>query len=151
MRRILRIIIIVIVLSVLITGGILYARFQQEQADAAQSAVNVEDEIVVSTSDLTVTVNATGAITPIQQLPLAFDISAPVKEILVKAGQPVKKGDILARLDTPDLDNAVANAQLGLAAQQASYDALTRPARDVDVAVAEAALKAAQAQAGAAT
>lgn len=151
MRRVLRIIITVVVLSTLITGGILYAHFQQEQADAAQSAVNVEDETDVTKSDLTVTVNATGAITPLQQLPLAFDISAPVKEILVKAGQSVKKGDILARLDAPDLDNAVANAQLGLAAQQASFDALTRPARDVDIAVAEAALKAAQAQAGAAT
>ncbi len=151
MRRILRIIIVVVVLGVLVSGGILYAQFQNAQAEAQSAAVKIEDQTVVVKSDLTVTVNATGAITPIQQLPLAFDFSAPVKEILVKEGQPVKKGDILARLDAPDLENAVANAQLGLAAQQASYNALTRPARDVDIAVAEAALKAAQAQAGAAT
>ncbi len=151
MRRILRIIITVIVLAVLVSGGILYTRFQAAQAEAEQSVVKVEDETVVAKSDLTVTVNATGSITPLQQLPLAFDLSAHVKEILVKEGQLVKKGDILARLDAADLDNAVANAQLALAAQQVSYDALTRPARDVDIAVAEAALKAAQAQAGAAT
>lgn len=151
MRRILRIIITVIVLSVMVSIGILYAQFQSAQAEAQNAAVKVEDEAVVAKTDLTVTVNATGVITPQQQLPLAFDFSAPVKEIWVKDGQYVKKGDILARLDAPDLENTVANAQLGLAAQQASYDALTRPARDVDIAVAEAALKAAQAQAGAAT
>ena len=151
MRRIIRIIITVFVLSLLVSIGILYVRFQNTQAEAEQSAVRVEDETIVTKSDLTVTVSATGAITPNQQLPLAFDFSAPVKEIMVKIGQPVKKGDILARLSAPDLDNAVANAQLALAAQQVSYDALIRPARDVDIAVAEAALKAAQAQAGAAT
>ncbi len=151
MRRVLRIIITVILLAILVSVGILYAQFQNAQAEAQNAAVKVEDETVVARTDLTVTVNATGAITPFQQLPLAFDFNAPVKEILAKEGQFVKKGDILARLDAPDLENAVANAQLGLAAQQASYDALTRPARDVDIAVAEAALKAAQAQAGAAT
>jgi HlyD family secretion protein len=151
MKRILRIIIVVIVLSVLVSAGILYVQFQNEQAAAQAATVKVEDQITVAKSDLTVTVNATGSITPVQQLSLAFGFSAPVKEILVKEGQSVQKGDILARLDAPDLENAVANAQLGLSAQQASYDALTRPARDVDIAVAEAALKAAQAQAGAAT
>jgi HlyD family secretion protein len=151
MRRLLRIIVIGTVLGILVSAGILYARFQSTQTQAEQSVVTVEDEIDVTKSNLTVTVNATGAITPLQQLPLAFDVSAPVKEILVKEGQTVKKGDVLARLDTPDLDNTVSNAQLTLAAQQASYDALTRPARDVDIAAAEAALKVAQAQAGAAT
>jgi len=151
MKRVLRIFVIVVVLSALVSAGIFYAQYQIAQAEAQNSAVKVEDEIVVAKSDLTVTVNATGAITPQQQLPLAFDFSAPVKEILVKEGQHVKKGDVLARLDAPDLENAVANAQLALSSQQASYDALTRPARDVDIAVAEAALKAAETQAGAAT
>ncbi len=151
MKRILRIIIIIICLSVFVSASILYVQFQNAQAVAQAASVKVEDEILVTKSDLTVTVNATGAITPLQQLPLAFGFSAPVKEILVKEGQPVQKGDVLARLDAPDFENALANAQLALSGQQASYDALTRPARDVDIAVAEAALKAAQAQAGAVT
>ncbi len=93
MRRILRIIsITVIVLAVLVSGGILYTRFRAAQAEAEQSVVKVEDETVVAKGDLTVTVNATGSIAPLQQLPLAFDLSAHVKEILVKEGQLVKKG-----------------------------------------------------------
>lgn len=151
MKRVLRIIVTVVILAVLISGGILYTRLQSAQAEAESSIVKVEDETIAAKIDLLVTVNATGALTPVQQLPLSFDFSAPVKEILVEEGQFVKKGDILARLDAPDLGNAIANAQVALASQQASYDALTRPARDVDIAVAEAALKAAQAQAGAAT
>ena len=106
MRRILRIVIIVVVLAILVSAGILYAQFQSSQTEAQQSAVKIEDEIVAAKSDLTVTVNATGAITPQQQLALGFDFSAPVKEISVKEGQLVKKGDILARLDAPDLENA---------------------------------------------
>ncbi|MBI1280241.1 MAG: HlyD family efflux transporter periplasmic adaptor subunit [Anaerolineaceae bacterium] len=150
MRRILRIFIIIVVLSLLVSGGIFYAQYQNAQTAAQGTVVKIEDETIVVKSDLTVTVNATGSITPQQQLPLAFDISAPVKQIFIKEGQSVKKGDVLARLDAPELENAVANAQLALAAQQAAYDALTRPARDVDIAVAEAALRAAQAQAGSA-
>ncbi len=151
MRRVIRTFLIIVVLGIIISVGIMYARVQIEQSNNEASAVTVEDERIVAKDNLTVTVNATGSITPLQQISLTFDLSAPVKEILVKEGQTVKMGAVLARMDSPELENALENAQLGFAAQQVSFDALTRPAREVDIAVAEAALIAAQAQAGSAS
>ncbi len=151
MRRAIRIFATVIILAVLISAGIFYVSFQGGLISNQQPIVTVEDEFVIAKGNLVVTVSATGSITPVEQLPLTFDFSAPVREILVKAGQSVKAGDVLARLDAPDLENALATAQLGLTAQQSSYDALTRPARDVDIAVAEAAVISAQSQAASAS
>lgn len=151
MGKALRIIVIALVLGSVISVGIIYVLFQSGPMSNQLPSITIEDQVVVGTTDLIVTVSATGAITPVEQLALTFDFSAPVREILVKEGQLVKAGDVLARLDSPDLENALANAQLGLTAQQVSYDALTRPAREVDIAVAEAAVAAAQAQAASAS
>jgi HlyD family secretion protein len=100
---------------------------------------------VVETGDLTVTVSATGSVAPARQVPLAFELSAPVIEVLVETGDVVSAGDVLARLDTFDYEAAVLDARSGLELQQLAFDALIAPPRDVDVAVAEAALRAAQA------
>lgn len=149
MRRLVRIVIVVVVLSVLAVAVVGYLQTQSNRAVAQAPAV--EDETVVGLSDMTVTVSATGAITPIQQVGLAFELSSPVNEILVHDGQAVKAGDVLARLDASELAAALTNAQIALAAQQATFDALITPAREVDIAAAEASLTAAQAQAGAAS
>ncbi|MBC7810574.1 MAG: HlyD family efflux transporter periplasmic adaptor subunit [Burkholderiales bacterium] len=125
---------------------------------AAQAAMNAQalsaeiiDESVAEVDDLSVTVSATGTILPNRQTPLNFAIIAPVREVLVQEGQSVHEGDVLARLDTFDLEISLRNAEIGMQQQQVAYDEIVAPPRDVDVAVAEAALAAAQAQAGAAS
>ncbi len=60
-------------------------------------------------------------------------------------GQWVEAGDVLARLDTDDLETALRNAEISLRMQQVSYEQLTAPAREVDVEAAQAAVDAAQA------
>jgi HlyD family secretion protein len=104
----------------------------------------------VDVQEMLVTVSGTGPVSPARQVSLVFELNAPVSEILVQEGQPVRAGDALARLDVADLQLAVQQAQLNLDSQQASYDALTAPPRDVDIAAAEAAIQAAQAQSAAA-
>lgn len=100
--------------------------------------ITVSDTTVVQEGSLTITLNATGSIEPLQQLDLAFEISAPVTEVLVSEGQQVKAGDVLARLDPTDIESSLRNAQISLAQAQAAYDNLTQPPRDVDIAVAQA-------------
>lgn len=149
MRRLLRIILTTVVLSAIIVGGVVF--FQYQQATSVVTPVSeVTDSIEVQQGNLSLTVSATGSITPIREVPLVFEYSAPVAEIRVQEGDVIKQGDVLALLDAPDLMNAFRNAELSLASQQNSYLALTTPARDVDIAVAEAALQAAQAQTNAA-
>lgn len=143
-----RILLILLVLALL--GGGAFFLFQSNQPVAAQTESLIEDEIRVDVRDMLVTVSGTGPVSPIRQVGLVFELNTPVTEILVQEGQPVRAGDVLARLDTADLQLAVQQAQLNLDAQQTSYDALTAPPRDVDIAAAEASVQAAQAQAAAA-
>jgi len=148
MRRILRIFITVAVLSTLtvIAIGYLHAR---QMADA-QASVQILAETTVTRGNLTLSVSGTGTVTPIRQVALRFEASAPVSEIRVSDGQAVSKGDVLARLDTADIAAALQNAQIALQSQQTAYNALTAPARAVDVAAVQASLTAAQAAANAA-
>ncbi|MEZ4666687.1 MAG: efflux RND transporter periplasmic adaptor subunit [Anaerolineae bacterium] len=148
MRRVLWLSIRIVALSTLVLVGYFLLQLRSTNSEPTVSSV-VEDSLVVSEGDLTVTVSGTGSLTPIRQVQLAFELSAPVKDLFVQEGQPVKAGEILATLDSADLQNAVMNAEISLASQRATYDGLSAPPRDVDIAVAEAALKAAQAQAGA--
>jgi HlyD family secretion protein len=111
---------------------------------------NIIDQTTVIQTDLRVTVNATGEIDPVRSVPLTFGLLAPVSEVLVAEGQTVHAGDVLARLDTSDLELGVRSAEISLQQQQVRYDQLTAPARDVDIAVAQSAVNVAQASANAA-
>jgi HlyD family secretion protein len=150
--RFIRNIVIVVVLVVIAIGvfqGVLNGGVTAQEAGQPNSLI--QDETVVTVSDLEVTVNATGTILPARTVSLAFEMSSlPVREVLVQEGQYVKKGDVLARLDADDLEMSLRNAQLGLELQQLVYDAMVAPPRDVDIAVAEAAVSAAQASVNAA-
>lgn len=151
MRRIIRICTTVIVLSLVAIVAIQFLQFQQTLAQAADQTSIIQDEVTVVMSDLSVTVTGTGPISPLRQVPLVFEFTAPVSEILVKEGAVVQQGDILARLDTTDLDVSLVNAQIALQSQQVAYDGLLAPPREVDIEAAQAAVTVAQAQAGAAS
>jgi HlyD family secretion protein len=150
MRRLIRWILIIVVVGGIVYGASQAMRARQAARADQQTAKAVEDSTVVQKGELQVTVTGTGPISPLRQVSLSFEISAPVREVLVKEGQAVKAGDVLARLDTSDLENSLTNAQIALEQQKVAYDALTAPARPEDIAVAKAALAAAQASASAA-
>ena len=95
-------------------------------------------------------VAAEGKLLPLQTATLSFNTNGAVAEILVKEGDTVKAGDVIARLSNAALKTALAEAEAALAvitANQASY----RAALPSQIAVAEAEIKAAQAQAAGAS
>lgn len=84
----------------------------------------------------------------IRQVDLAFNGNQRIAEILVEEGQPVVRGQLLARLETDRLEHQVARAEAQVAAQRqvlAALEAGTRPEEirkaraDVEAAAAEAA------------
>ncbi len=147
MRSALRILVIMVVLGVLVLGGL---QWVQSQSGPPEEADFIQDETEVTTADLSVTVSGTGTLTPIREVELSFETSGIVQEILVEEGQSVSVGDILARLDTTDLEAAVRDAEIALELQQVIYQSLIAPPRPEDIEAAEAALNAARAQVGAA-
>ncbi|MBC8100693.1 MAG: HlyD family efflux transporter periplasmic adaptor subunit [Armatimonadetes bacterium] len=142
-RRILRILLTVVVLSALVIIALQVINVASVN-NAPETVDEIIDETVIEPGDLAVTVSGTGAIAPAQQVALVFELASPVTEVLVQAGDVVQQGDVLARLDSTDFQAALDDAQLALDSAQLAYDALTAPPREVDLAVAEAALVAAQ-------
>ncbi len=154
MTRNTRILSVIIVLATVL-GTMVLPAVQAQQATQTPSSnpaggPQVVDETTTQVQDMTVTVSATGTVIPSHKVNLGFEVSAPVAEIMVKEGQTVKAGDILARLDTSEVSQALQNAQVALQSQQVAYNGLTAPPRDVDIAAAKSAIAAAQAAAGAA-
>jgi HlyD family secretion protein len=76
---------------------------------------------------------------------VGFKIAGHVTQRLVDEGDSVKKGQLIANLETTDLQLDVANANAQLLAAQATLAQLTNGSRPQDVSVAQAALRSAEA------
>ncbi|MBP1765351.1 MAG: secretion protein HlyD family protein [Firmicutes bacterium] len=74
-----------------------------------------------------------------------FKIAGNVIQRLVDEGETVKKGQVIAKLETADLELDVANANAQLAAAQATLAQLTNGSRIQDVSAAQAGLRSAEA------
>ncbi|MGQ9902980.1 MAG: efflux RND transporter periplasmic adaptor subunit [Anaerolineae bacterium] len=112
---------------------------------AAQSSSAPGRTATVVRGTLLSTVNATGNIQPEAEVRLGFQQPGRVVELAVEVGSVVKQGDLIARLDTADLELALAQAKTGLIVANAAYSRTVEGARAGDIKAAEAALNAAQA------
>jgi len=97
--------------QLLLAGGLLLTACARPGASgdaAAQRTARLE------TGTLTATVNATGNIEPEAEIRLSFQQAGTVAEVFFERGQAVRKGDVIAKLDTVDLELALAQAQASL-------------------------------------
>ena len=98
---------------------------------------------VGATADETL-ISATGKVLPSRWANLGFAASGVVKEVLVVEGQQVNAGAPLARLDLPEVEGAVAQAEATVALARAQLARLESGARPVELRGAEVAVEAAQ-------
>jgi HlyD family secretion protein len=73
----------------------------------------------VTRGDMTVKVTATGTLQPVNQVEVGTEISGTVKSVLVDFNDQVKKGEVLARLDTDQLQAHLRQAEAEKALAQA--------------------------------
>ena len=99
----------------------------------------------VSRGSLQATISAAGTIAAHAQVTLQFQNSGQVKTVNVKVGDKVKAGQVLASLDTADLETAVASAQAGLDSAQAKLEVTRKGPLASQIKAAEASLASAQA------
>ncbi len=137
---------------VLIGAGILLAivavvvAFNWNQIiTTSQPPLTITDSVTVERGSIAATVNATGNVEANQQISLNFDSPGRVADVLVAEGESVTAGQVLARLDTKDLEFAVAQAEANVDAQAARLEQLQNPGSEEDIAAAEAQLASAQA------
>ncbi|MCU0509289.1 MAG: efflux RND transporter periplasmic adaptor subunit [Anaerolineae bacterium] len=137
-----KLLIVVVVLAILGAAGYFgYQEFQRRQAEASKpeyEAVNVER------GDISATISATGAVLPEREVNLAFAAAGAISEVSARIGEAVKEGEVLAALDTTDLELAVRQAEVGLAQAEAQLQQLNEGPSAADVAAAEAGLVSAQ-------
>ncbi|WP_299567530.1 efflux RND transporter periplasmic adaptor subunit [uncultured Sulfitobacter sp.] len=84
-----------------VLGGALVVWWMQSAEERSQVTYLTEP---VSQSDLTVSVSATGTIEPTNKVEISSELSGTIAEVLVDYNDPVKAGQVLARLDTVQLD-----------------------------------------------
>ena len=92
------------------------------------------------------TINATGTVVMPHQVKLTFGSTGTVKEVKVREGRLVKKGEVLARLDTNRLQQAVDQAKANLVAAEDALKNARDPYTAGDIAKARAAVQDAQAK-----
>lgn len=68
----------------------------------------------VTKGDLIVTVTATGTLEPVDQVEVGVEVSGTIRTVEVDFNDPVKKGQILARLDTSKFEAQVLQSQAKL-------------------------------------
>lgn len=73
----------------------------------------------VTRGNLVVSVTATGNLQPTNQVDVGSELSGTMEAVLVDVNDTVKRGQVLARLDTTRLQHELDNARGGLAASQA--------------------------------
>ncbi|HUV90601.1 MAG TPA: biotin/lipoyl-binding protein, partial [Anaerolineae bacterium] len=105
---------------------------------------------IVERGTMLVAVSASGSVEPQARVSLSFEVPGRVVEVPVTVGEPVKAGEVVARLDSTSLALQVQQAQAALASAKAQLAQLRAGPRPEEVAAAEANLRAAQSQVSAA-
>lgn len=99
----------------------------------------------ITRGTLTASVNATGNIQPEATVKLSFSQPGTVAQVTTKTGDMVKQGDVLALLDSADLELSLAQARTVFASATAGYSRTLEAPRQADIDAAQAALNAAYA------
>lgn len=137
-----------------------------------RAAPTMPDTVPVTRGSLVATVTGSGSVAAEQSVDLLFRASGTVTEVLVKEGDVVEAGQVLARIDDRDLQlqveiarsnlesaearlaqtlngNAtpeeIAAAEAAVASAQATYDKVAQGPAPADLAAAQAAVNSAQA------
>jgi HlyD family secretion protein len=144
MKKRIGISLIVLVLLAAAGGGGYWAYthyFVQSSTAVAQALKTA----TVSQGDILITADGTGNLLPSTEKTVSFLTSGAVTEVKVQVGDKVKAGDVLARLNTVDLDAAVREATYTLEQARLALEKAQRNADSgTDLAIAAQNLEAAR-------
>lgn len=82
-------------------------------------------------------ITATGTTKPVENISLGFEKSGVIKNVFVSAGDKVKKGRVLAELDSAELNDNLSQAKAELTAEKAKLDSLKRGARPEEIQISK--------------
>jgi HlyD family secretion protein len=129
--------------SLLIGGS--YAVYAQMNPAPSPTGKRKGQTVKVERTDLPITITANGTVQPEQSVNVSPKNSGILKRLLVKEGERVSAGQIVAEMDDSNFQGQLIQAQAQLAAAQANLDRLLTGNRPQEIAQVEAQLAAAQA------
>ncbi|MCV6576306.1 MAG: efflux RND transporter periplasmic adaptor subunit [Cohaesibacter sp.] len=133
--------------TMLLLTGLLSACDQSEdQNKNAQAQIRPVKIFTIAANDAVIRRDYPATVLPAQQADLSFRVSGQIIELPIHAAQQVEKDQIIAKLDTRDLENQIAQLQSQLDQAEANLAAMTSGARPEDVAALQAAQAAAMAK-----
>ncbi|MFQ3536687.1 MAG: efflux RND transporter periplasmic adaptor subunit [Aggregatilineales bacterium] len=144
MKRWLRTLLIILPIACLVLGATVFVILPQLREARAANPQGVSTAIVErrSLDDLLIT---SGTLRPERLINLAFEVSGTVREVNVRPGDFVQGGDVLAVLDTTQLELQLEQARQALIIQEANFANVMKPASQREIAQANAALAQAEA------
>jgi len=114
---------ICIVLVIAIASGSIWAYAEKKKVPTVSLATIATDSIIE-------TVNATGTISSSTRREYSAGTIANCKEVFVKVGDKVKKGDKLATFNTDELDTQVTNLQITYNDARSAYNSAVKNQKD---------------------
>jgi HlyD family secretion protein len=99
----------------------------------------------VRQGDVVISVSGSGTLVPTSEATLGFETSGYLKEVYVAVGDRVKEGDVLAKMETDELELAIIEADTRVRLAQIDLDNTLAGSTDAELASAEATIKNAQA------
>lgn len=137
-----KVLLIILAIALVAAGG----WFIYRQVNKANMVQTPDYQLVpAGRGDISATVSAIGVVLPEREASLSFQAAGTVVEVAVDPGAQVEAGQVLAALDTADLELALRQAEIGLRQAQAQVQQLDQRPSDSDIAAAQAALDSAKA------
>jgi HlyD family secretion protein len=141
MSRKRRIILVVALALVLVASGGGFYYFDQARLQAqAPTDTPVLSTARVTRGDLVITASGSGTLSPASETAVGFRSAGVLAELLVKVGDQIQAGDVLARLESTDAQAQVSQAEISLRQAELGLATLTQQASPADVAAAQASL-----------
>ena len=101
---------------------------RQKDAEAPTPAllISTEDVLVVRNSAMTSGPSITGSVEPERRADLRAEVAAVVLAVLKENGEPVKRGDLLVRLDQTSIRDSLTAAEASMSAAAQAYEQAQR-------------------------
>lgn len=135
---------LVLIIVLLLAAGGGYVAYTRYLALAEEPPEPTLETATVARGDIAITAEGSGELVPAAELELSFRTAGVLDEILVEVGDRVQEGDVLAWLETDDLERAVSEADVQVQLAQLDLADVRDGPTDAELADAQAALQDAQ-------
>jgi RND family efflux transporter MFP subunit len=142
----------VVVLLLVVAGivGAFYGVYGRSSGSSTSSSLSTSTQLVrVQYGNLTSSVSASGSLVYATSEQLTFDSAGTVAAIYVEKDSSVKKGDVLARLDSTSVESqeeAVARARIAVRDAEDALENAQNPYTELEIAAANATVEQARQQ-----